>query len=72
MNTYKGNFKPIWSDLRQKIIIYVVILKWKENEVWTITKTKTKQEIKDNEFDFRAKLDTKLIWTQKSNPNNPQ
>jgi hypothetical protein len=70
MNTYKGNFKPIWSYLRQKIIIYVVILKWKENEVWTITKTK--QEIKDNEFDFRAKLDTKLIWTQKSNPNNPQ
>jgi hypothetical protein len=56
MNTYKGNFKPIWSDLRQKIIIYVVILKWKENEVSTITKTKTKQEIKDNEFDFRAKL----------------
>jgi hypothetical protein len=56
MTTYKENFKPIWSDLRQKIIIYVVILKWKENEVWTITKTKTKQEIKDNEFDFRAKL----------------
>jgi hypothetical protein len=56
MNTYKVNFKPIWSDSMQRIIIYVVILKWKENEVWTITKTKTKQEIKDSEFDFRAKL----------------